>query len=46
MGKHLAVVSISGGHGITADKTMVNSDAEAVLIAVVVDSVLFDPACV
>jgi hypothetical protein len=42
----LAVVSIGGGNGITADKAMVNIDADAVLIAVVVDAVLFDPACV
>ena len=44
MGKHLAVVSIGGGHGITAAKTMVNIDADAALIAVVVDAILFDPA--
>ena len=38
-------MNISGGYGITADKAMVNTDADAVLIAVVADPILFDPAC-
>ena len=44
--KHLSVVNISWDHGITADKTMVNFDAGAGRIAVVVDAILFDPAYV
>ena len=44
--KHLAVVNIGGGNGITEDKAMGNIDADAVLIAVVVDAILFDPACI
>lgn len=39
MGKHLALVNIGGGYGIKADKTMVNIDADAVLVAVVVDAI-------
>lgn len=39
MGKHLALVNIGGGYGITANKTMVNIDADAVLVAVVVDAI-------
>ena len=39
MGKHLAVANIGGGHCITADKTMVNIDADTVLVAVVVDAI-------
>ena len=38
MGKHLAVVNIGGGHGITADKTMVNM-MNIVLVAVVVGAI-------
>jgi hypothetical protein len=34
------------GNGITADKTTVNINADAVLIYVVVYPILFDPACV
>jgi hypothetical protein len=44
MGKHLAVMNIGGGHGITVDKTMVNIDADAFLIAVLVDAIVFEPA--
>jgi hypothetical protein len=39
MGKHLALVNIGGGYGIKADKTMVNLDADIVLVAVVVDAI-------
>ena len=39
MRKHLTVVNIGGGHGVTADKTMINIDVDAVLIAVVVDAI-------
>ena len=39
-------MNIGGGHGITADKTIVNIDSDAVLVAVVVDAILFDPACI
>ena len=42
----MAVVNIGGGYGMTEDYTMVNIDADAVLIVVVVDVILFDPACV
>jgi hypothetical protein len=39
MGKYLALVNIGGGYGIKADKTMVNIDADIVLVAVVVDAI-------
>ena len=36
----MAVVNSGGGHGITADKTMADIDADIVLVAVVVDAIL------
>ena len=42
--KHLAVMNIGGSNGVAADKTMFNIDADAVLVAVVINAILLDPA--
>ncbi len=39
-------MNIGRSYSISADETMVDIDADAVLIAVVIDIVLFDPASV
>jgi hypothetical protein len=37
---------IGGCHGISTDKAMVDINADAVLVSVIVDAFLFDPASV
>jgi len=44
--KHFAVGKIGRVHGIAATKTLINIDADVILIAVVIDAILFDSACV
>jgi hypothetical protein len=39
-------VNIGRSHSISADVPIVNIDADTVLVAVVIDVVLFDPASV
>jgi hypothetical protein len=42
--KHLTVVNIGRSYSISADETMVDIDVDTVLVTVVIDVVLFDPA--
>ena len=42
----MAVVDIGGGNGIAADKAMVDINADAVLVSVIIDAILFDPASI
>ena len=44
--KHLAVVDIGRSDSIPADESMVEIDADAVLVAVVTDAVLLCPASI
>ena len=44
--KHLTVVDIGRSDNISADESMVDIDADAVLVTVVTDAVLFDPTSV
>ena len=44
--KHLAVVNIGWGNSIPADEAMIDIDANAVFVAVVIDVILFSPASV
>jgi len=39
-------VNIGRSYSISADETMVDIDADAVLVAIVIDVVLFEPASV
>jgi hypothetical protein len=42
--KHLAVVDSVGSDSVSADKSMVNIDADTVLVTELTDAVLFCPA--
>ena len=42
--EHLAVINLDRCHCISTDEAMVDIDTNAVLVAVVVDSILFNPA--
>jgi hypothetical protein len=42
--EHLAVMNIGRSHCISTDEAMVDIDTDTVLVAVMVDSILFDPA--
>ena len=42
--KHLAVMDIGGCHYISTNKAMININADAVLVPIIVDAILFDPA--
>jgi hypothetical protein len=42
--KHLAVVDIGRSDSISADKSMIDIDAYAVLVTIVTDAVIFCPA--
>ena len=44
--KHLTVVVIGRSYRISTDKAMVDIDADAVLVSVVIGAVLLDPASV
>ena len=44
--KHLAVVDIGRSDSISADESMVDIDADAVLVTEVTDAVLFDPTSI
>ena len=46
MWKHLAVVDIGRSDSISADESMIDIDADAVLVTVVTDAVLFCPASI
>jgi hypothetical protein len=39
-------MDIGGRNGIAADKAMVDINADAVLVSVMIDAILFDPASV
>jgi hypothetical protein len=39
-------MDIGGRHGISTDKTMININADAVFVSVMVDAILFDPTSV
>jgi len=42
--KHLTVMNIGWCHGKASDETMFSIDTDAVLIAIVIDAILFHPA--
>jgi hypothetical protein len=44
--KHLAIVDIGRSDSITADESMVDIDADAVLVTIITDAVLFCPASI
>jgi hypothetical protein len=44
--KHLAVVNIGSCNSIQADDPMIDIDANAVFVAVVIDAILFRPASI
>ena len=44
MWEHLAVMNIGRRHCISTDEAMVDIDTDTVLIAVMVDSILFNPS--
>jgi hypothetical protein len=39
-------MDIGGCHGISTDKIMVDINADAVLVSVIVDAILFDPVSI
>jgi hypothetical protein len=44
--KHLAVMNIGRGYGISTDEAMININADTVNVSVVIDAILFDPTSV
>jgi hypothetical protein len=44
--KHLAVVNIGSCNSISADESIVNIDAFAVFVAVVIDAIFLSPASI
>ena len=46
MWKHLAVVDIGRSDSLSAGESMIDIDADAVLVTVVTDAVLFCPASI
>lgn len=42
----MSVMNIGGSNGVASDKTMFNNDADAVLVTVVINAILLDPASV
>ena len=42
--KHLAIMNKNGSNALSAEETIVDVDADAVLVAVVTDAILFAPA--
>ena len=44
--KHLAVVDIGRSDSISTDESMVDIDADAVLVSVVIEAILFQPTSI
>ena len=44
--KHLAVMPMGRGYGISTDEPMAAINADTVLVAIVIKPILFDPAAI
>ena len=44
--KHLAVMPMGRGYGISTDEPKADVDADTVLVAIVIKPILFDPAAI